>query len=382
MVTASHNPARDNGVKVYLGDGAQIIPPADRDISAAIDAVGAAGSLPRSDRFATVGDEIVEAYLDRVVGAVGSAAGAQPHDLRIVYTPLHGVGLEIAQPALARAGFTDVHTVAAQARPDPDFPTAPFPNPEEPGVMDLALADAQRLDADIVLANDPDADRLAVAVGGRRLTGDEVGCLLGHHLLSSGSAGAGRDRLVVTTIVSSTLLGKIAADLGAHHERTLTGFKWVIRPALAHPEWDFVMGYEEALGYAVGDAVRDKDGITAAVAVAQLAAKLKAEGRTLLDRLAELDDRYGRHRTGQRSFRIPPDAQDEAMARVRARPGARDLRPSADVVEIDEPGRRVVFRTSGTEPKLKVYAEVIDGADSEVGAALDAAAGWAGLTVG
>ena len=370
MVTASHNPARDNGYKVYLGDGAQIIPPADRAISDAIDAVGPTGAIPTSDAYRVAGEEVVAAYLD----AVAAVTLGGPRDLRIVYTPLHGVGGAVALDALQRAGFHDVHVVAEQAEPDPDFPTVPFPNPEEPGALDLAMALADGQEADVVLAHDPDADRLAVAVEGRRLTGDEVGCLLADHLLARASDG--RERLVTTTIVSSSLLGRIAADAGAHYERTLTGFKWVVRPALAHPEWEFVLGYEEALGYSVDGIVRDKDGISAALVMAELAAALKAEGRTLLDRLGVFDERYGRYRTAQHSFRIPPAEQEAAMARVRQRPGARDLRPEADVVVIDDGAGRVVFRPSGTEPKLKLYAEVVDG---DLGQLLAEAARWAGL---
>ena len=370
MVTASHNPARDNGYKVYLGDGAQIVPPADRDISAAIDTVTALDGVALADTYATLGDEILDAYLDGAAALVAPG----PRELRVVYTPLHGVGGPITTEALRRGGFTDVHVVAAQEQPDPDFPTVAFPNPEEPGALDLALADADRLGADIVLANDPDADRLAVAVAGRRLTGDEVGCLLGRYLLSTRPATG--ERLVVTSIVSSTLLGRIADDFGAHHERTLTGFKWIVRPALAHPEWEFVLGYEEALGYSVGAFVRDKDGISAAVVVAEMAAALKADGRTLLDGLDDLDRRYGRYRTAQRSFRVSPAEQQEAMARARHHPDAQDLRPQADVVVIEAAEGRVVFRPSGTEPKLKLYAEVIDG---DLDALLATASTWAGL---
>ena len=370
MVTASHNPAADNGYKVYLGDGAQIVEPADAAISAAIDAAGLSGPITMSDRYRVADDEVVASYLT----AIEAVAGPGPRALRIVYTPVHGVGGALAVEALRRAGFTDVHVVAAQAAPDPDFPTAPFPNPEEPGVLDLALEEARAVGADLVLANDPDADRLAVAVDGRRLTGDEVGCLLADHLLARPATG--RERLVVTSVVSSTLLGRIAFDAGAHYERTLTGFKWIVRPALAHPEWDFVLGYEEALGYSVGGIVRDKDGISAALVVAGMAAARKAKGETLLDALAELDGRYGRFRTAQRSFRLPRAAQDAVMARVRALPDAEDMRPASDVVVVERPGRRVVFRPSGTEPKLKVYAEVVN---DDLEALLSEAIGWAGL---
>jgi len=371
MVTASHNPARDNGYKVYLGDGAQIVPPADQEISAAIDRVGTVSSIPMSDEFEMATEEFVEAYLEAAATVVMES---RPRDLRIVYTPMHGVGRPIAVEALRRSGFDDVHVVAEQSEPDADFPTVAFPNPEEPGALDLALRDADRLGADIVLANDPDADRLAVAVGGHRLSGDQVGALLADHRLRTRPAERGR--LVVSSLVSSTLIERIAEHHGARSERTLTGFKWIVRPALAHPELDFVLGYEEALGYSVGSMVRDKDGITAALAVAELAAELKAVGQTLLDRLEEFDEQYGRYRTVQRSFRIPPAQQAEAMTRVRALPGARDLRPQADVVVIERDHTRVVFRPSGTEPKLKLYAEVVDG---DLDAVIREAASWAGL---
>jgi phosphomannomutase len=358
MVTASHNPPRDNGYKVYLGDGAQIVPPADADISAAIDAVGRLGDVPMADSYTTLGGEVLDAYLDAAVGLVPDG----PRDLRIVYTPMHGVGRDVALELLRRAGFADVHVVARQAEPDPDFPTVSFPNPEEPGAMDLSLALARDVGADIVLANDPDADRLAVAVDGARLTGDQVGCLLADHLLGQAApTGDAREPLVVCSLVSSTLLGRIASSHGAHSERTLTGFKWIVRPAFAHPEWRFVMGYEEALGYSVGELVRDKDGLTAAVAFADLAARLKASGATVRDALAAFDARYGAYRTAQRSFRIPADEQQAVMARARALPGAHDLRPQADVVVLEGDGRRVVVRPSGTEPKLKVYLETVDG---------------------
>ena len=375
MVTASHNPARDNGYKVYLGDGAQIIPPHDQEISAAIDAVGPLHTVPLADTYEVAGEEVVDAYLS----AIGTVTAPAARDLRIVYTAMHGVGAKLALRALETAGFTDIHPVPAQIEPDPDFPTASFPNPEEPGALDLAIAQARAVGADVILASDPDADRLAVAVGGQRLTGDQVGCLLADHLLRRPALGTRdrlRDRLVVTSIVSSTLLGRIAANAGARYERTLTGFKWIVRPALAHPDWDFVLGYEEALGYSVGGIVHDKDGISAALVVAELAANLKAEGQTLLDRLAELDARYGRYRTAQQSFRLEHDAQQVAMAQVRQLHGAEDLRPEADVVIVERGTDRVAFRPSGTEPKLKLYAEVVDG---DLDALLRTAAGWAGL---
>jgi phosphomannomutase len=370
MVTASHNPPRDNGYKVYLGDGAQIVPPADADISAAIDAVGPLADVPLRDAFTTLGGEVLEAYLDAATALVPGG----PRDICIVYTPMHGVGRDVALELLRRTGFTDVHVVEQQAEPDPDFPTVAFPNPEEPGAIDLAIGLASDEGADLVIALDPDADRLAVAVDGARLTGDQVGCLLADHLLAQPS-GDSRDPLVVCSLVSSTLLGRIASAHGAHYERTLTGFKWIVRPAFAHPEWRFVMGYEEALGYSVGELVRDKDGLTAAVAFADLTARLKSSGATVRDALAAFDARYGAYRTAQRSFRIPADEQQAVMARARALPGATDLRPEADVVVVEGAGRRVVVRPSGTEPKLKVYLETIDGdldaLESETRAALE-----------
>lgn len=258
--------------------------------------------------------------------------------------------------------------------------------------MDLAVAQAARVGADLVIANDPDADRLAVAVfdpsvgDWRRLHGDEVGCLLAHHLLSTGAGDDGREPLVVCSIVSSTLLGRIAEEFGAHYERTLTGFKWLVRPAFAHPEWRFVLGYEEALGYSVGELVRDKDGITAALVFADLAASLKAAGQSVVDRLAWLDERYGRYRTAQRSFRMAPDEQAVVMAKVRAGVPAAigdlavrsvaDLAPGADVVIVELDGGRVVVRPSGTEPKLKLYLETVGG---DVGTLATAAATWLGI---
>lgn len=374
MVTASHNPAQDNGYKVYLGDGAQIIPPADAEISAAIDRAGPIDELPMADGYAVLDDTVVESYLG-AIAALASPTG--PRQLRIVYTAMHGVGAPVALEALRRCGFTDVHPVAEQVQPDPDFPTVAFPNPEEPGALDLAQRDAAALGADVVLANDPDADRLAVAVGGRRLTGDEVGSLLADHLLRTRPCE--RARLVVNSIVSSTLLLRIAESHGARAERGLTGFKWIVRPSLAHPELDFVLGYEESLGYSIGSLVRDKDGISAALVTAELAASLKAEGRTLLDALGDLDRRFGAHRTAQRSFRIPPAEQAAAMERVRRLPGAQDLRPQADVAIIERADRtRIVFRPSGTEPKLKMYVEVVDG---DLDGAVAEAAASAGLTL-
>ncbi|MDX6208232.1 MAG: phosphomannomutase, partial [Frankiales bacterium] len=284
MVTASHNPAADNGYKVYLGSGSQIVPPADAEISAAIDAVGRLAEVPRGKGWTVAGDDLLDAYLAAVVGQ----SLTPERDLRIAYTPLHGVGRDVLLRAFAKGGFAAPVVVAEQAAPDPDFPTVPFPNPEEPGAMDLALTLGAASGADLVIANDPDADRCCVAVGGRVLRGDELGALLADHVLRHTS---GADRLVVTTIVSSTLLRRMAAAHGVRYAETLTGFKWIMRAD--QPGTRFVFGYEEALGYCIGavrgpGVVRDKDGISAALAVAEIAAELKARGLTLLDRLDEL----------------------------------------------------------------------------------------------
>ena len=369
MVTASHNPPEDNGYKVYLGDGAQIVPPADAEISAAIDAVGPLAGVPLAETWQRLGEEVLAAYLD----AVAALSLVPDRDVRVAYTPLHGVGRDVVLAAFARAGFPPPEVVVEQAEPDPDFPTVAFPNPEEPGAADLLLATAARTGADLAIANDPDADRLAVAVGGRLLTGDELGALLADHVLRHTT---GADRLVVTTIVSSSLLQDLARAHGVAYAETLTGFKWIVRAAEARPGFRLVFGYEEALGYVVGDVVRDKDGISAALAVAELAAAEKATGRTLLDRLDELEAEHGVHATEQVSIRVTDlSAIAEVMAELRGRP-PRTLGGSAvtDVVDLLPGGRlpasdvlvyplenggRVIVRPSGTEPKLKAYLEVV-----------------------
>ena len=392
MVTASHNPRSDNGCKVYWRGGAQLTTPVDAEISEIIDAATplAASELASIDdpRIETAGDDVVEAYLDALKGLL---APDGPRAVRMAYTPLHGVGAATFVRALSRAGFDPPAVVAEQAEPDPEFPTAPFPNPEESGVLDRLLALAADTGADVALAHDPDADRLAVAVpDGRRwrlLTGDETGCLLAEHLLrrdgSARDGRIGRRRLVVNTVVSSRLLARIAADHGADRVETLTGFKWIMeahsRRAASH---DLVLGYEEALGYAVGETVRDKDGIGAALVMAELVADLKTRGRTLSDLLDDLHLRHGVHASGQRSIRFESASGDEqpmkrAMAVLRDAPpaelagaavtavhdlaaGSGDL-PPADVVmmELDDVRSRVIVRPSGTEPKMKVYAEAV-----------------------
>ena len=314
MITASHNPPADNGYKVYLDDGAQIVPPADAEIAAAIDAVAAEGPIavadPDDPRIEVLGAEVISAYLDALVA--GGLVAAR--EVNVVYTAMHGVGRDVLLAAFGRAGFPAPNVVADQCEPDPDFPTVAFPNPEEPGALDLALARAQALGADVILANDPDADRLGVAIpeddgDWRSLTGDEIGSLLADHVLRNTD---GDDRLVATTVVSSRLLSKMAAAHGVHFAETLTGFKWIVRPALEHPEWRFVFGYEEALGYLVGDAVHDKDGIGAALAFAGLVADLKDPGP---DRARS----PRRPRRGARPARHPPV---DAPLRRRRRPGS------------------------------------------------------------
>ncbi|MCU1655894.1 MAG: phosphomannomutase [Pseudonocardiales bacterium] len=362
MVTASHNPPQDNGYKVYAHDGAQIVPPADAEIEAAIRAVPSTRGIPLAPDSVTMLDEsIVDAY----VGAVAALIGPGPRDIRIVHTALHGVGTEVLRRVFAAADFAPLISVPQQERPDADFPTVAFPNPEEPGALDLAVALARQQDADIIIANDPDADRCAVAVtseGGqwRMLRGDEVGILLADALLHKGIRGT-----YATTIVSSTMLRALAAKHGVGYAETLTGFKWISRAAP-----DLVYGYEEALGYAVApELVRDKDGISAALLVAELAATLRSKGSSLTRRLDELAREYGRHATDQVSVRVEDvSVIDQIMARLRANPPATllgepvtvtDLLPDADVVRLTWTAGRAVVRPSGTEPKLKAYLEVV-----------------------
>jgi phosphomannomutase len=371
MVTASHNPPQDNGYKVYLGgelggpagDGAQIVPPADAGIEAAIRAVGSLADVPLGEPGTVLDDRVREGY---VRSAAAVLAGDGPRDLTVAYTPMHGVGGSTLTAAFTAAGFPAPAVVAEQAEPDPEFPTVAFPNPEEPGAMDLLLALATSSDADLAIANDPDADRCAVAVpdagGWRALRGDELGVLLADHLIRRDVPGT-----YATTIVSSQLLGRLCAARGVPYAETLTGFKWIVRAA-----GELAYGYEEALGYCVAPAlVRDKDGITAALTVAELAAALKAEGRTLGDRLDELAAEFGVHATDQLSVRVEDLAEiGAAMGRARRQPPATllgaaltavdDLLPANDVLTFRTAAARVVIRPSGTEPKLKAYLEVVE----------------------
>ncbi|MFO0599564.1 MAG: phospho-sugar mutase [Myxococcaceae bacterium] len=396
MVTASHNPPEYNGYKVYWGNGAQIVPPHDTGIAAAIDAVGAAKDVALLDEATARGKglwkdvpaDLEGRYLDAILALRPTRKTA---DLSIVYTAMHGVGGRWVVEALKRAGFTKVHPVPQQQEPDGAFPTVRFPNPEEKGAMDLSTALAQQLSADVVLANDPDADRLAVmardASGAlRMLTGNEVGVLLGHFLLTQQPTPSA---LVVTTIVSSVQLKAIAAAKGARFEETLTGFKWIANRAmeLAPQGLRFLMGYEEALGYTVGTVVRDKDGVGAALVLADMAAWCKARGTTLLGYLEEVQREHGLFVASQfnatlpgtsgaaqikalmENFRARPlesigalriDAANDYQAQTRTVKGTSTklLLPRSNVLawELDG-GHRVTLRPSGTEPKIKVYFE-------------------------
>jgi phosphomannomutase len=389
MVTASHNPPNDNGYKVYLGGtdhGSQIVAPADAEIAAHIERVAATAVVPDLPRaaFETVGEDLVDEYVRRTA-LVADAPRAQP---RVVYTAMHGVGWATAARAFAAAGFDAPAIVSAQISPDPAFPTVAFPNPEEPGAMDLSFEEARAVDAELIVANDPDADRLAVAIpdraaegGYRRLSGNEVGLLLGWQAArrtAEASGDSGADGALACSIVSSPGLEAVAGAYGLDFEATLTGFKWISRaPGL-------IFGFEEALGYLVNpDTVRDKDGISAAVAFLSLVAELKAEGRTLADHLDEFIERFGCFASTQVSLRVTDLSRIGAiMARLRAEPPAsvggirveriEDLAdgfgalPPSDVLRIVlERGARVMVRPSGTEPKLKVYIDAV-GADGSV----------------
>ena len=386
MITASHNPRADNGYKLYLSDGAQVVPPADTEIEALIDEVGPVAAVPLaaddSPLISRPGGELEQAYLDAICALTPPPRSAAW--LRFVYTPLHGVAGRVALRAFEQAGFPAPDVVAAQFEPDPEFPTVSFPNPEEPGTLDLALAQARRSAADLVIANDPDGDRLAVAVpdddvpgGWRILTGDQLGALLGAFLLqrmSSDPVTKLDEQLFVSTVVSGTLLSRIVSAAGAQYAQTLTGFKWISRAADLREGIRFAFGYEEALGYDVANVVKDKDGISAALAVLSLAAVARSVGESLLDAYSALEISHGVHLTGQ--LTLPCTTTTEVMARLRAiapaelagQPvtaitdytgGSWDL-PSADVLSYQMPGARLVIRPSGTEPKIKAYLEIVE----------------------
>lgn len=380
MVTASHNPAPDNGYKVYLGGtvaqgdgrGVQIVPPFDAEIAAAIEAAPPADEVPMND-------DLVEAVDPReeyvaCASALASGEATAREDLRIVLTTMHGVGAAITSRVLAEAGFSNVSLVEAQAQPDPDFPTVPFPNPEEAGALDMAMEQAREQGADLIIAVDPDADRCALAVpdpssetGWSPLSGDQTGSLLGEFLAARGLTGS-----LANSIVSSRLLSRIAHAHGLEHHTTLTGFKWIARaPGLG-------FGYEEAIGFCPDPAhVRDKDGIATSVVAASLVAALKAQGRSVWDELERLARLHGLHVSSPLTFRVEEIEQiASGMARLRAQPpsvlagspvvevsdlsqGYRGLPPTDGVLVLTEAGDRVIARPSGTEPKLKCYLEVI-----------------------
>ena len=399
MITASHNPPEYNGYKVYWGNGAQIIPPHDQGIAAAIDRVGPLASVPRREAEAAkrsgllraIGPEVravYEAEVRTLTRATSGQAG-----VTVVYTALHGVGGPFALEALREAGFERVLPVEAQHAPDPDFPTVRFPNPEEPGALDLALDLARREQAELVLANDPDADRLAVALRDRdgsyrALSGNQIGVLLAGYLLCRDP---GADRLAITTIVSSPMLGRMCRKAGVRYAETLTGFKWIANEAMrqeAETGTRFVFGYEEALGYTVGTVVRDKDGISAAAVFADLAADAHARGRTVLDELEALYREHGLWVSGQRSAKLSKEGMARVMDGFRAAPPpaiagspviraldyragtARDVAsgrteplalPSSNVLAFElANGGRVTLRPSGTEPKIKYYFDLVE----------------------
>ena len=372
MVTASHNPPADNGYKVYLDTGCQIVPPADSDIAAAIDRVDpcavelAPGDHPLIERL---GRSHVQAYLASVPG-VRLVREVEP--VRVAYTAMHGVGGATLMAAFEKAGLPAPRVVERQQQPDGSFPTVSFPNPEEPGALDLLMEEAARTDAAIALANDPDADRLGAAIptregGWRRLGGDEIGWLMADHILRHTE---GDDRLVVTTLVSSSLLGRMATAHGVTCKETFTGFKWIGHTVLQHPELSFVFGYEQALGYLVCGQPLDKDGITAAVMMAEIAACAAAEGLTVQDRLDALVAQYGRHVMAEKSIRMAPAEGAALVARLRAEPPAEvgghavtsvEWFPEAGLLRLQlGDAVRLQVRPSGTEPKVKLYGEGID----------------------
>jgi phosphomannomutase len=372
MVTASHNPPQDNGYKVYLGDGSQIVPPTDAQIANHIDAVASVRDLwLAEDGWQNLGDEVQDAYVARVAALLPDDGS---RDVDVVHTALHGVGDDTLRRVFAAAGIPEPKTVPSQAVPDPDFPTVSFPNPEEAGAIDAALAVARDVHPDVVIANDPDADRCAAAVldhgKWRMLRGDELGALLFDASLRRGLA---PDAVVACSIVSSRLLAALAESAGYRHVETLTGFKWIARvPGLGY-------GYEEAIGYCVApDVVRDKDGVSAALILAWYTAWLKAHGRTPLDVLDDLAVENGVYATDAFSVRVADLAQiPPVMERLRSAPPAK--LGTVRVAQVDDLARgdgglaptegvrwfmadrsRVIVRPSGTEPKLKVYLEAIE----------------------
>ncbi|KOO13867.1 phosphoglucomutase [Vibrio xuii] len=397
VVTASHNPPEYNGFKVYWENGAQIIPPHDSGIAAEIDTAAtkpiplmALDDAEKHDLLVWLKDDYYQTYRQAMNSNALLTNHTQPESIGIAYTAMHGVGANMAETLLADAGFTQVYSVKEQREPDGTFPTVNFPNPEEAGAMDMVMALAKQHGAELACANDPDADRFAVAVRKpdgdyQMLTGDQVGSLFGHYLLSKSDAAKS---LVGNTIVSSTLLKKIAQSQGAEYYQTLTGFKWLTNIAMQKQTEDhtFLFAYEEALGYTVGNKVWDKDGLSALVAFAQLTAELKSQGKTIWDQLEALYRQHGMYLNAQRSIALDPKAPPVGD-KLRANPPTmiagsqvvvtEDLKsltrqfadghsesidlPASDVLIYHlSCGARVIVRPSGTEPKLKCYYEVIE----------------------
>ena len=380
MVTASHNPAEDSGYKVYWEDGAQIANPVDTKIAQRIDFKNPPTEESLADyedeTILKGDDELIKTYVDFASSSVSSES---KREIKQIYTPLHGVGKKVFLDVFEKAGFENPTVVESQAEPDPDFPTVSFPNPEEEGALDLAVELAIEKNADLVIANDPDADRLAIVARHgnkwRHLNGNEIGVLLAEHILSKEQE---EDRLVVTTVVSSRLLSKIADFHKVKYAETLTGFKWIVRPGIEDKSSRFVFGYEEALGFALGDSVRDKDGITSALVFAELAAELKSEDKTVVDLLEELWNRHGVHKTALIAKRLDPETDISAdfMSPWRTSPpekigefaviGSIDMLspeselPATDALIFNISNGRIVIRPSGTEPMVKVYVEVTE----------------------
>ena len=387
MVTASHNPPQDNGYKVYVGpvaDGinyasSQIINPTDGFIASDIDAVTSLKSLARGKKWTVLGEEVISEYVSRT-----SALAPRPGDLKIVYTAMHGVGTETIQRVFNHAGFATLILVDEQCTPDPDFPTVAFPNPEEPGAIDLALKKARDFGADLVIANDPDADRCAAAindpqVGWRMLRGDELGIVFGEWIARSNPSGS-----FANSIVSSSALRKISGHYGVDFQEVLTGFKWIAKIE------NLAFGYEEAIGYAVdSDNVNDKDGISAAIFLAQIAMDLKRDGLTISDLLNQVWERHGFHGTEQISIRVTDmSAITRLLAGLRSNPpreiagravesiddlaAPKDGLPPTDGLRIWLAGGiRIIVRPSGTEAKMKCYIEVVTATSDESQKLLD-----------
>lgn len=378
MVTASHNPPSDNGYKVYLGTGAQIVPPVDVEIAAAIDALD-----PTQIPLASVDDPLIVRLDDSVIGdylqfvpsvALVPRSRLAGVDVTVAYTALHGVGGDVVRSVLESHGGLRLVVVESQQNPDGTFPGVSFPNPEEPGAMDAVIELGRRVDADVALANDPDADRLGVAIPSsdgswRRLAGDEIGWLFADHVLAHTS---GSDRLIVSTLVSSSLVGRMAREAGVHFEESYTGFKWIADVARRFPDERLVFAYEQALGYLVGGDPLDKDGIGAALVMVEIARLAESEGTTIEGRLDDIARRFGRYRTSEISIPMSPDEGARVVAAFRTSPpsdvvgrsiSSIEDHPEASLVRVHLAGPnsvRVQIRPSGTEPKVKLYGEAID----------------------